>query len=213
MQVDLPGHGKSAGPGEQSIPVYADHLEAWMQALGLSRAVLVGHSMGGAIAMQMALQAPEKVAGLGLIATGARLRVHPQILENSASQASFQVAADLILSKSFHPETKPQLVELAGKRLREVRPSVLHGDLVACEMFDLRAEIAAIACPTLVICGDQDEMTPLRFSQFLARSIPNARLVIIPAAGHMVALEQPKAIAVSLQSFLAGLGNREPAAS
>ncbi len=202
--VDLPGHGKSTGPGEQSIPAYANQLEGLMRALGLARAVLVGHSMGGAIAMTLAHQAPEKVAGLGLVATGAHLRVHPQILESSANRTSFQVATELILSRSFHPDTGTRLVELAGKRMNEVRPSVLHGDLLACEMFDLRAEISAIACPTLVICGDQDEMTPLRFSQFMARSIQDASLVIVPAAGHMVALEQPKAIAEHLQAFLAG---------
>jgi pimeloyl-ACP methyl ester carboxylesterase len=203
--LDLPGHGKSEGPGEQAIPAYADHLDNWMRALGLARAVLVGQSMGGAIAMTMALQHPSKVIGLGLVGTGARLRVHPQILENAANPISVRVATDLILSKSFHPETESRLIELAGIRFNEVRPSVLHGDLLACDMFDLRAEIPAITCPTLVLCGDQDEMTPLRYSQYLARSIPDASLTVIPAAGHMVALEQPKATAESLQGFLANL--------
>ncbi len=73
--------------------------------------------MGGAIAMTLALQAPEKVAGLGLVATGAHLRVHPQILESSANPTSFQVATELILSRSFHPDTDTRQIELAGQAL------------------------------------------------------------------------------------------------
>ncbi len=209
--VDLPGHGKSVGPGEQSVPAYAGYLEGWMRTLGLAQAILVGQSMGGAIALTMALQMSEKVAGLGLVATGARLRVHPQILETSANPVSAGVAIDMILALSFHPQAHPRLVELAGRRLKEARPSVLHGDFLACNRFDVRDELEAITCPTIVLCGDQDEMTPLRYSQFLARSIPGAGLTVIPEAGHMVALEQPQAVAAALQGFFRSLEPGPPA--
>ena len=79
--LDLPGHGKSGGRGQQSISTYAEVVLEWLESVGIHSAVFVGHSMGGAIAMTLALDHPEHVLGLGLVSAGARLRVAPAFLE------------------------------------------------------------------------------------------------------------------------------------
>jgi pimeloyl-ACP methyl ester carboxylesterase len=94
------------------------------------------------------------------------------------------------------------LVELASRRLLETRQSVFLGDLQACDRFDVMARLGSVRQPALVICGADDLMTPLRYAQFLSNTIPNARLSVIPDAGHMVMLEQPRLVAESLLSFL-----------
>lgn len=206
--LDLPGHGKSREVGGlQSIPAYAQRVQGWLQSVGLSRAVMVGHSMGGAIALEMARAYPEQVLGLGLIATGARLRVHPDLLAETASPTTFYNAIEKIVAWSFAVQASPRLVDLVSQRLAEVRPSVLHGDLIACDSFDASETLKQIECPALVLCGVQDRMTPLRLSQFLAGQIPLAQLMTVENAGHMVMLEQPQATAAALSAFLATLLN------
>jgi len=81
----------------------------------------------------------------------------------------------------------------------------LHGDFLACNAFNIAETVSEIRVPTLVICGQDDKLTPLRYSQFLADQIPAARLEAIPDAGHMVMLEQPQAVAGALIDFLAGI--------
>ncbi len=204
--LDLPGHGKSSTiDGQQSIEEYARYLVQWLESMHLGRAVLVGHSMGSAIALELALHHPEYVVGLGLIGAGARLRVLPEVLNYVADQTTYYRATDMLVSCSFSAEAANRLVELASKRLVETRQSVLYGDLAACNRFDVMDQLGAIDQPTLVVCGAEDQMTPLRYAQFLANAIAEARLEVIPGAGHMVMLEQPVRVADSLFSFLRDL--------
>lgn len=203
--LDLPGHGKSEGPGRQTIPAYGDAVLAWMDAVGLRRAVIGGHSMGGAIAQILALGHPERVIGLLLVGTGARLRVAPAILENAASEATFSQAVDTVVQWAFSPTASPRLVEVAAQRWAEVRPAVLHGDFLACDRFDIMERLPEINVPALVICGEDDRLTPVRYAQFLAERLPQAELVVIPQAGHMVMLEQPAAVTQAVERFLQGL--------
>ena len=200
--LDLPGHGKSGGRGLQSIQGYAKAVVEWLQAVGFSRAVFVGHSMGGAIALILALDHPQHVSELALVSTGARLRVHPAILDNAASESTYLTAIQTIIEWAFSPQAPPRMVELAARRMAETRASVLYGDFLACNNFDVCERLAEIRHPTLVVCGAEDRMTPLRYSQYLAEHMPNARLEIIPNAGHMVILEQPQAVANTLLAFL-----------
>jgi len=203
--VDLPGHGKSDGRGNQTIESYCQSILRWMETNNIYRGVIVGHSMGGAIALNMALEHPERVIALGLIGSGARLRVAPVILENSSSATTFPVAVKAIMERAFSHHTDPRLRELASQKMETTRPSVLHGDFLACNTFDVMENIPAIRFPTLVICGQDDQLTPVRYSQFLADQIPKAQARVIPEAGHMVMLEQPQVVANELSAFLATL--------
>ncbi len=201
--IDLPGHGKSAiCDGQQSIDQYAQHLVQWLGSVQLPRAVVVGHSMGSAIALALAIHHPDYVVGLGLIGGGARLRVHPDLLNYAADLTTFDKAANLLVSCSFSSNTPARLINLASKRMLETRQSVLYGDLQACNHFDVMDRLETVHQPTLVVCGAEDQMTPLRYAQFLSSVIPNARLSVIPNTGHMVMLEQPRLVADCLLAFL-----------
>ena len=201
--IDLPGHGKSGqGGGLQSIDSYVDQILAWMEAVQLHRAVFVGHGMGGAIALSLGVQHPERVLGLVLISTGLRLPVPPDLLADSASPTTFYKAVKNIVSLAFGTCALEQQLELASSRISEVRPSVLYGDLLACDRFDCTGFLANIRLPTLIICGTEDRITPLRYSQLMAQVIPGAFLDEIPQSGHMVLLEQPDLVAKSLVDFL-----------
>ena len=202
--LDLPGHGKSTGPGQQRISTYADEVVKWMGAIDLHRAFIVGHSMGGAIALTMARKQPALIAGLALIGTGARLPVDPEILENTTNPTTYPTAVRKIILGSFHPATSESMTTLVEKRLLQERGSVLHGDLKACEGFDLSQGLEAIRMPTLVICGGDDRMVPLRNSQVLVNKIPQAALEVIEDSGHMVMLEKPERVATTIQEFLRG---------
>lgn len=207
--IDLPGHGKSETiDGQQTIGDYARYLIQWLESIQLRRAVFVGHSMGGAIALTLAIHHPEYVVGLVLIGSGARLRVRPELLNYAADVTTFYKAADLQVTFSFSPNTSPRLVELASRRMEATRQSVLYGDLLACNRFDVMDRLASVQQSTLVICGADDQMTPVRYAQYLSSSIPNARLSVIPNSGHMVMLEQPHLVTESLLSFLKDISFR-----
>jgi len=205
LAVDLPGHGDSPGPGAASVDVYAGVVQEWLEANGLERAVVAGHSMGGAIALRLALRAPESLAGLVLVGSGGRLRVAPAILEASGRPSTFPQAVDTIIEWAFSETADTRLVELARARMLDVDPAVLHDDFAACDAFDVLDQLARIELPTLVICGDQDRLTPPKYSRALAERIRAARLAMIPGAGHMVMLEEPQATAGALTGFLTQL--------
>jgi pimeloyl-ACP methyl ester carboxylesterase len=203
--LDLPGHGKSSGRGYQSISAYALVVLKWLDDVGVHRAVFVGHSMGSAIAINLALDHSTHVMGMALIGGGARLRVAPALLDSVSSPTTFLQAVQMIVNWSFSENAPVKLSELAAQRMSETRQSVLHGDFLACDSFDELERISQIRKPTLILCGDKDRMTPLRYSQFIANNIPDAILKSIPDAGHMVMLEKPLAVAKALTDFLSGI--------
>jgi pimeloyl-ACP methyl ester carboxylesterase len=200
---DLPGHGKSGGRGHQSIQAYAQAILELLENLHIHRAAFIGHSMGGLIALSLALDDPQRVAALGLISTGARLSVHPEILENAASATTFYKSVSTLASGFFTPQIEPSLARLVETDLLKNRSSVFHGDLLACTSFDATLRVCKINCPTLVCCGTEDRLAPTRLSQYLANEIPGARLEFIPGAAHMVMLEQPDAFTQAVEMFLA----------
>ena len=201
LGADLPGHGKSGGEGQATIAGYVDCLRAWLDALDIERAVWVGHSMGGGISLTAALTIPDRVAGMVLVGTGARLRVHPSILEATAQPDAFRGAVDLIIKWSFSPTAPSRLTQLVAKRMAETPPHVLHGDFKACDGFDVMSRLADIRAPSIAICGRDDMLTPPKYSEHLAGQIPHGRLKIIDGAGHMVMLERPAEVAQAIRGF------------
>jgi pimeloyl-ACP methyl ester carboxylesterase len=198
--LDLPGHGRSEGMGRSSIAAYRDFIFAFLDALGLGRAVVVGHSMGGAIALDFALHYPDRLDGLILVGTGARLRVLPAILTGILSD--FEATVDLILDYAFGPSATEQLKRLGRQRLLKTPPEVLHGDYTACDAFDVMEHLGEVRCPTLVIGGTADRLTPPKYSAYLRDHIPGAELVLVDAAGHMVMLEKPEVVVRAVSKFI-----------
>jgi len=204
--LDLPGHGRSEGRGRTSISAYADFVAAFLETLGLEKVTLVGHSMGGAIALDLALRHPvganshsPLLAGLVLVGSGARLRVAPAIL-NGIHQ-DFQAAVRLICDWAFAPGAPEQLKRIGRHQMEQTHPDVLYGDFAACDAFDVMGRLGEIRCPTLAICGTADRLTPPKYSTYLRDHIPAAQLVLIEGAGHMVMLEQPAEVSRAIADF------------
>lgn len=201
LAVDLPGHGESQGGGCRSIGEYRDFVRALLDALGIDRALLVGHSMGGGIAQSFALTYPDRLVGLVLVGTGVRLRVHPDILA-SIRGGDVAEAGRLISRWSYSQAALPATVAQGAEAFARNRASVLEGDFLACDAFDVMQEISAIRVPALVSCGEDDRLTPVTYARFLQEGIPGAALAVIPGAGHMVMLERPVEFNRILTGFL-----------
>jgi pimeloyl-ACP methyl ester carboxylesterase len=197
--LDLPGHGRSTGKGCNTIEGYTAAVAAFLRAVDIGPAVIVGHSMGGAIAMTLALDF-DRATGAVLVGTGARLRVAPAILGGISS--NFEQSVKLITRFAWSQGAYPKLIELGKRALLDTGPDVLLGDLTACDRFDVMERLGEIRVPTLVISSSADQLTPVKYGRFLAEHVPDARLVVIENAGHMMMLEQPNRVAEAVQKFL-----------
>lgn len=201
--LDLPGHGQSEGPAFSDIAETGRWLQHWLaETFGCRPAILVGHSMGGAVAQWTALHAPEAVKAIVLVTTGARLKVNPTFLEQ-LERGLFDAEQ---MRMAFSPHTPESIVREEIERWKN-GPSadVIYNDFLACDRFDVRGEIGRILCPTLIIAGEDDRMTPPHYATFMAEQIPGARLVILPRAGHYVMLEQTERFNEELKTFIEGL--------
>lgn len=203
--LDLPGHGRSTGAGRATILDNALVVREFLDGLEIERAILIGHSMGGAIAQTVALEFSERVAGLVLVGTGAKLRVALQFLDGI--QNDFENTARLLVENYFAPDALPSFKEKSLRQLLATGSVVTYNDFAACDAFDVRERVSLIAAPTLVLCGRDDKMTPLKSSEFLAQHLLHARLVIIENAGHMVMLEQPEEFTAAVTRWVEGLGD------
>ncbi len=201
LAVDLPGHGESQGNGYRTIGEYRDFVRDLLAALRIERTVLVGHSMGGGIAQSFALTYPDRLAGLVLVGTGARLRVHPDILA-AVRRGDMARAGQLISGWAYSQTAMPATVAQGAEAFARNRATVLEGDFLACDAFDVMREVAAIRIPTLVVCGEDDRLTPVKYARFLQQEIPSAVLAVVPGAGHMVMLERPVEFNRLLTAFL-----------
>lgn len=199
---DLPGHGKSEGIGRQSVADYARCVLDFMDELKLRKAVFVGHSMGGAIALQMALKHARRTLGIAMINAGSSLRLPAELLQNTASLATFPLAIKAIGELAFGPHVDPRLKETALQRMSEIRSSVLHSDFLACDAFDETSHLGRVKVPTLIISATEDKLLAPHYSQSMHQKIKDSLLRTIAEAGHMVILENPLVVANILQFFL-----------
>ena len=197
---DLPGHGQSTGAGLASIAEYGTWLVALLDALHIDRAVLAGHSMGGAIVLDVARRFPARVAALALLATGPTLRVAPALLDGLRSDFAATTARIARLAYSRTVADEP--VAAYAAQLQTVDPALLVADFQACNAFDVREQLAAVTAPTLILVGTEDRMTPPALSRALHAGLPDSTLTILDGAGHMLMLEQEAAVMAELDTFL-----------
>ncbi len=198
--IDLPGHGRSEGGGYRDIAAYARDVDAFARTLDLDDICVAGHSMGGAIAQQLALLRPRWLSSVILIGTGAHLPVSPQILE--ALQTGSQDAVEKIMSFAWRGASDAAMIEQARGAMSAAGSETLYHSFMACNQFDVRASLAEMALPVLVISGGEDRMTPASYGRDLAAGIPGAQLLILEGAGHYVTLEQPQAVAAAMSAFV-----------
>ena len=200
--LDLPGHGRSGSPGSQSAAGFAAALVEFMASLDLYRAFFIGHDLGGAAVLQLALDFPEHVMGIACLSSGAFFNPPGEFLAQLSAPSSTS-AAQHWLSERLRG-AKP--LSATEKELFSLQPSartsVLYNDWLACARFDLRSQLKQIQVPAYIACGAHDRMTPPALSRYLADGLPAAHLEIIPASGHLLPLEQPVRLAASLGSFI-----------
>jgi pimeloyl-ACP methyl ester carboxylesterase len=207
IALELPGHGESDPPGENSVAVYADWVTQFVEALGLKKVVLTGCSLGSAIVLRTALLDPAPwLVALGLVGSGARLKVHPDFLEGllRKGQNALTNLADYSVSRSAGNEFK----EVINKKFADNDPLIVHGDLSACNEFDVMDEVEKINIPTVIIVGNDDRLTPVKYARRLNEKIKGSRMVVIPGAGHLVMMEKPDEFNEALGSFLAEIEAR-----
>jgi pimeloyl-ACP methyl ester carboxylesterase len=198
IAVDLPGHGKSPLPGRSTVTDYAADIVALLDALNIPQAVIVGHSMGGAVAQLLALDHPARVRGIALIATGAKLPIHPDILTFAMSDQP--KVAHLINQWSWLSDEAAQ--PESYEAIMMVHPEVMRDDFAACAAFDSRPRLGEIRVPTLIIGAAQDRMMPPKFSRFLHDNIAGSTLIMVENAGHKLIVEQAQIVAQAVQNWL-----------
>jgi len=200
LAMELPGH--PSGPGCRPIADYASSVEERIREKAVEGPILVGHSMGGAIAITLALRNSD-LGGLVLVGTGARLRVHPNIL--SGIKENYEDVCKLVGRWSVSPRSDPIIAERIAEDLLKVKPEVAYGDFIACDRFDRMNDVQRITCKTLIVVGADDRMTPVKYSQYLHEKIVNSRLILIPGAGHSVMLEKHHMFNDAVETFLDSL--------
>jgi pimeloyl-ACP methyl ester carboxylesterase len=208
VAIDLPGHGQSDEPGEQDVLAYARWVKKILEAFGVAKPVLIGHSLGAAICLSFAILHGDSAAAVVPVCGGARMPVNPAILEGLRENPAEIIG--LAAKYSIAKGNRERLSELVTKTLSRVNPTILHGDFLACSKLDITEEIAGIRIPALVVSGAEDRMTPPSLSEYLGAHIPGARLVVIPGAGHFVALENPEAFNTALTDFVNSLPPLSP---
>lgn len=210
LAVDLPGHGRSEGPVLGTIAELAQWLVRVMDAARIERAGLVGHSMGGAAALEAAAAFPERVARIALLGTAASIPVGAALLDaaREAPERAYQMMT--AWSHGFgakmggHPV--PGLWMTGGTLALYARnaPGVLHTDLSACAAWSTGPDAARrVRCPALVVVAANDVMTPAKSGEALARLIAGSRTVTVADCGHMLVAEQPDATLDALMEFFA----------
>jgi pimeloyl-ACP methyl ester carboxylesterase len=200
LALDLPGHGNTPGPGRQAIATYADWVHETLAGPFPESFFLGGHSMGGAISLEMGLRFPNKIQGLILIATGATLGVSPKLLTGLQEQPHQTIGK--INEWSYAKGTDPQIIAQSIQLMEQTPVSVIQGDFQACSQFQRQDEIGGIKAPTLILVGDQDVMTPPGSSRFLQEKIPASQLAVIPGSGHMIMLEKHQEVNQAIREFI-----------
>jgi pimeloyl-ACP methyl ester carboxylesterase len=211
LALDLPGHGRSEGQPLMRLADMAGWLGQALTAAGAERAALVGHSMGGAIAIEAAAAMPARITHLALLGTASAIPVAPALLK--AARDNPDAAYDMMVGWGHGPAARIGCNQVPGlwmtgaasALLARNRPGVLAADLQACNDWQSGPDSARrINCPTTVIVGDQDVMTPRTKGQALAQMVPGARLVTVQRSGHMMLQEAPDAVLDALIVALEG---------
>lgn len=207
--LDLPGHGRSEdAPGLDSVADHADWVGAFVEASGLGRAAIVGHSLGACIALELAARHPERVTAIALVGAGLQMKVSPDLLRDSAEDKP--QAVNFITAYGHgkpahlgHAATPGNWLMGSGAALVSACSSEsLHRDFAVCDAWDGSEAAPRVRCSALVVAGAGDRMTPPRVGKALAEAIPGARLEMLPGTGHMIPTEAPRALLALLDGFL-----------
>lgn len=189
--IDLPGYGKSTFTPPWRLREMAPLLITWLRELNLSSVALMGHSMGGAIALHISASAPELVERLVLVsAAGIPLNAHLSHLVLRSIRSFFQQG-----NGSYPSELIQDVLQPRPLLFWQTAQEMMHSDF--------RAEIAANKIPTLIIWGEQDVFLPISLGRALHAALPHATFVTLPNTGHRPMLAFPELVSTMVLSFLA----------
>ena len=209
LAVDLPGHGRSAGAPLASVEAMADWIVALLDAAGVARAALVGHSMGSLIAVECAARHPSRVSAIALVGTAFPMKVSDELL--TATRDDEPLAQDMVniwshSAYAHYPSNPGPGFWVMGENLRLMqrqKPGVMHADFKACNDYaNGLTAAAAVACPALLVTGKRDIMTPPRAARDLGTALRDARTVEIAGSGHALMSEKPDEVLDALRGFL-----------
>ncbi len=212
LAIDLPGHGRSAGAPLESVEDLADWVAGVMDAAGVKRAALIGHSMGALIALECAARYVERITSIALLGPAFPMRVSPELL--AATKQDEASAHDMIniwshSSLAHYPSNPGPGFWVVGENLRLLqrqKPGVLYVDFAACNNYAAGLESAArVNCPALAIIGKRDQMTPPRGARELLAALKDVRSVQVSGSGHALMAEKPDEVLDALTAFLAPL--------
>ena len=189
LALDLPGHGLSEGRPCDQVFLYREWVKEFMDAMEIEKALIAGHSMGGAVAMDLCAAHPSRVQGLLLVATGPYFKVHPSRLEAmSRGEYHPQWVRD-----GFSASAPEELIQAFATERAGDKPDAIYADFLACSRFQARG-LEGIRVPTRILCGTQDINTPPKLSEKLAAQIPGARLLLAEEAAHQILFERPQVV-------------------
>jgi pimeloyl-ACP methyl ester carboxylesterase len=208
MNLDLPGHGRSEGPAPSTIADYTDWLADALQSSGARDVHLIGHSMGSLIAMSLAAREDSGVRKLALLGTLPHIQVADGLLsaarnnDHSAYESIVGWGVGRRAQMGGHRAPGSWIAGTSLRLLEAGQPGVLANDLAACHQWTDGADTAArITCPTLLLLGADDRMTPARGAKPLAEAISDSRTIVLSGAGHMMMAEQPDETLDALSKF------------
>jgi 3-oxoadipate enol-lactonase len=209
---DLPGFGGSTGPPAMSVEAMAASVLAGMDGRGIRRAVIGGMSMGGYVTFALMRMAPERFSGLVLVDTRSTADNDQQKegrrrMMATARERGAAAIADEMLPKLLGETTKRERPDVAASVRRMIEGTRADTIAGAVEAMMTRPDstplLAGIRVPTLIVCGEEDTLTPPSDSEAMHRAISGSRLVLLPGAGHLSSVETPGPFNEALHTFLA----------
>jgi 3-oxoadipate enol-lactonase/4-carboxymuconolactone decarboxylase len=212
LRYDTRGHGRSETVDRPfGVEDLADDLAGLLDALAIERAHIVGLSLGGMTGQVLAATRSDKVDRLVLCATSAYMppRNLWQERADTVRLKGMAAVADSVIARWFTTESQTGGGAIATRtQLLGIDPTGYARCCEAIGAMDLRGRIGAIRAPVLVVAGAEDPATPVAMSEEICRLIPRARLVVVPRAAHLIAVEQPAALADQIGAFLGTGGER-----
>ena len=202
IALDLPGHGRSPGNPEQSIEKYAGKVMRFLDEIGIYQVFLAGHSMGGAIGLQICKSFQERLVGLAMISSGATIAVPRRFIDLLSNPNDREDAINYLQPLLFSPKTSSTLKQQILASMQKTRPGILYSDWLACAAYDLRGDLKQIRRPVWIASGRDDQITPLAHSRQLMTQLRLSQHTIFEDAGHMLVLEKPQEVSTWLVRIL-----------
>jgi pimeloyl-ACP methyl ester carboxylesterase len=196
--LDLAGHGQSSGPICDTVEDHRAIVKGFADRIGLRGFILVGHSMGGAIAQAYVAQHPEDVQALVLVSTSPKFEIPEEVIaEWGQDPAKYrEQELDLILAPMTGQDVRRKLLAMRDGNA----PDVQHADLIACSRWDNSNGFSAIRHPALLITSDYDSL--LETNRAMHRQLPQSRLVVLKRSGHMMSVEEPEEVNRAIETFV-----------